>query len=481
MALLSGSIRVEANATIMLKLRNTLTGQLEEFTPLDGDTVRMYACGLTVYDYGHIGNFRTFVSVDVLRRYLKYKGYRLIQVMNYTDVDDNTINRAQREGVSLRELTERYIRAFLEDMKTLNLEQPEIMPRATEHIPEMVELVKRLDANGHTYSADGSIYYRISTFPSYGKLSRINLAGNIAGARIDADKYEKEDARDFVLWKAPKEAHEARWETEIGVGRPGWHLECSAMSMKYLGETFDIHCGGVDLVFPHHENEIAQSEGATGKPFVRYWLHTEFLQVEGEKMSKSLGNFYTLRDLMREGFNPLAIRYALLSVPYRKQLNFTFEGLRAAESTLQSLRDFRWAVRQAQCEPGSHPAVAEAIKKAREDFAAGLDDDLNTAQALAAVHTLVREVNIVLSQGGLREDDRREVLRWLDRFDTVLGVLGEEQIEMLDSEIEALLKEREQARATRNFARADEIRNLLTARGIILEDTKQGTRWKRKS
>jgi cysteinyl-tRNA synthetase len=453
---------------------------LEEFNPLDENLVRMYACGLTVYDYGHIGNFRTFISVDILRRYLKYKGYKLVHVMNYTDVDDNTINRAHREGVSLRELTDRYIQAFLEDMKALNLEPPEIMPRATEHIPEMVELVRRLEANGHTYGAEGSIYYRIATFPEYGKLSKINLAGNIAGARIDADKYEKEDARDFVLWKAPKEAHEARWEAEIGVGRPGWHLECSAMSMKYLGETFDIHCGGVDLVFPHHENEIAQSEGATGQPFVRYWIHTEFLQVEGEKMSKSLGNFYTLRDLIGKGFNPLAIRYALLSVPYRKQLNFTFDGLRAAESTLQGLRDFRWAVRQAQCEPGSNPTVAEAIKQAQTDFEAGMDDDLNTAQALAAIHTLVREVNIAMTQGGLREDDRQEILRTLERFDTVLGVLGEEQAEMLDSEIEALLEERVRARAARNFARADEIRHLLTARGIILEDTKQGTRWKRK-
>lgn len=464
----------------MLKVHNTLTGKREEFKPLDGHTVRMYSCGLTVYDYGHIGNFRTFISVDILRRYLKYKGYKLIHVMNYTDVDDNTINRAHREGVPLRELTERYIEAFLQDMKTLNLEQPEIMPRATEHIPEMVELVKRLQANGHTYNADGSVYYRIATFPEYGKLSKINLAGNRPGARIDADKYDKEDARDFVLWKARKEDYEVYWETDIGVGRPGWHLECSAMSMKYLGETFDIHCGGIDLIFPHHENEIAQSEGATGRPFVRYWLHTEFLQVEGEKMSKSLGNFYTLRDLIDRGFDPMAIRYALLSVPYRKQLNFTFDGLRAAEQTLRSLHDFRWALRQAHCQPGSHPAIAAAVKKAQDEFEASMDDDLNTAQALAAIHKLVRDVNIVLTQGELRDADRHAVLEALARFDTVLGVLGEEQVQMLDSEIEALLQERAQARAARNFARADQIRDLLAARGIILEDTKQGTRWKRK-
>jgi cysteinyl-tRNA synthetase len=465
----------------MLKLRNTLTGQLEEFQPLEDNTVRLYACGLTVYDYGHIGNFRTFISVDILRRYLKYKGYQLVHVMNYTDVDDNTINRAHREGIALRELTERYSQAFIEDMRALNLEHPEMMPRATEHIPEMVELVQRLDARGHTYSSDGSVYYRISTFPEYGKLSKINLEGNVAGARVDVDSYEKEDTRDFVLWKAPKEDYEARWETKIGVGRPGWHLECSAMSMKYLGQTFDIHCGGVDLIFPHHENEIAQSEGATGRPFVRYWFHVEHLMVEGEKMSKSKGNFYTLRDLIQQGFDPIGIRYALLSVPYRKQFNFTFEGLRAAERTLHSLRDFCWAIRQAQCEPGANPAVSELIARAQREFEAGMDDDLNTAQALAAIHSLVRDVNIIMTQGGLREDDRREILRLLDRLDTVLGMFGEEEVEMLDSDIEALLKERRQARAARQFARADEIRDLLTARGIILEDTKQGTRWKRKA
>ncbi|RMG52732.1 MAG: cysteine--tRNA ligase [Acidobacteria bacterium] len=465
----------------MLKVRNTLTGELEEFQPLEEGLVRFYACGPTVYDYCHIGNFRTFVSVDILRRYLKYKGYALRQVMNFTDVDDKTIARAEQEGISLRELTDRYIAAFREDMKALNLEPPEVMPRATEHIPDMVELVKRLEARGHTYRSGGSIYYRIATFPSYGKLSKINLEGNIPGARIDADSYGKEDVRDFVLWKAPKDEREPRWETEIGVGRPGWHLECSTMSMKYLGETFDIHCGGVDLIFPHHENEIAQSEGATGKPFVRYWLHTEHLIVEGEKMSKSKGNFYTLRDLVQMGFDPLAVRYALLSVPYRKPFNFTFDGLRAAERTLQSLRDFRWAVRQARCEPGSNPAVAEAIEKARRDFEAGMDDDLNTAQALAAIHRLVRDVNIVLNQGALRADDRHRILDLLSRFDTVLGVLGEEEEEMLDSEIEVLIKEREAARAARDFARADQIRDLLARRGIVLEDTKQGTRWKRKT
>ncbi|HXF06737.1 MAG TPA: cysteine--tRNA ligase [Blastocatellia bacterium] len=473
-------LRQRSRARTMLRVRNTLSGQIEEFAPLEGDRVGLYCCGLTVYDYGHIGNFRTFVSIDILRRYLKYKGYRLLHVMNFTDVDDKTIRRAREEGISLRELTDRYIAAFQEDMRTLNLEVPEVTPRATDHIPEMVDLVKRLTARGYTYTSDGSIYFRISAFPEYGKLSKIKLDAIRPGARVDVDEYEKADVRDFVLWKAPKDDYEPRWETEIGVGRPGWHLECSAMSMKYLGETFDIHCGGVDLIFPHHENEIAQSEGATGKPFVRYWLHSEFLLVEGEKMSKSKGNFYTLRDLVARGYDPMAIRYALLSVPYRKQLNFTFDGLRAAETTLVSLRDFRARLREARCESGSNPAMAEAIRRAAVEFEEGMDNDLNTAQALAALHTLVGEANVALVQGQLRHDDRQRILEWLARIDTVLGVLGPEETVLLDEDVRALIEERARARAERNFARADEIRRLLAERGIILEDTKEGTRWRRK-
>jgi cysteinyl-tRNA synthetase len=454
---------------------------MEEFQPLDGATARLYSCGPTVYDFAHIGNFRTFVFVDVLRRYLKYKGYQLHHVMNLTDVDDRTITRAQAEGISLRELTDRYIQAFVQDTKTLNLEPPEVMPRATDYIPQMVELVQRLEARGHTYRSDDSVYYSIATFPGYGKLSKINLEGNIAGARVAVDHYEKADARDFVLWKAPKDEGEPRWETAIGDGRPGWHLECSVMSMHHLGETFDLHCGGVDLVFPHHENEIAQSEGATGKLFVKTWLHAEHLMVEGEKMSKSKGNFYTLRDLTSQGYDPMATRYALLSVPYRTPLNFTFDGLRAAVRTVEGLRDFRRAVRQAQCEPSSNAAVASAISRAQEQFEAGMDDDLNTAQALAAIHTLVREVNVALAQGALRADDRHVILELIGRFDTVFGILGQERDDLLDREIQALIDERNQARAARNFARADAIRHHLAGMGIILEDTVQGTRWKRAS
>jgi len=310
----------------MLKLQNTLTRALEEFKPLEGNTVRMYACGPTVYDYGHIGNFRTFVAVDVLRRYLKYLGYEVLHVMNITDVEDKIIRRMLESGQSLEEYTEFYTQAFLEDTKALNIEQPEVIPRATKHIPEMVELMKRLADTEHTYTSDGSLYYRIGSFPGYGKLSGLKLETDVLRARIDSDEYEKDDARDFVLWKEPKEEKEPRWESPFGEGRPGWHLECSAMSMKYLGESFDIHCGGVDLIFPHHENEIAQSEGATGKPFVRHWVHSEFLLVEGEKMAKSKGNYYTVRDLIAQGYSPMAIRYLLLSVPYRTQLNFMLEG-----------------------------------------------------------------------------------------------------------------------------------------------------------
>jgi len=464
----------------MLRLRNTLSGELEVFAPLDGETVRMYSCGLTVYDYGHIGNFRTFVSVDILRRYLKYKGYRVLHVMNFTDVDDKTIRRAREEGVSLRELTDRYIAAFLDDMRTLNLETPEIMPRATDHIPEMVALVKRLQERGYTYRSEGSIYFRIAAFPEYGKLSKIRPDQIKPGARVDVDEYEKADVRDFVLWKAPKEPDEPRWETELGPGRPGWHLECSAMSMKYLGETFDIHCGGVDLIFPHHENEIAQSEAATGKPFVRYWVHTEFLLVEGEKMAKSRGNFYTLRDLLERGFDPLAIRYALLSVPYRTPLNFTFEGVRAAEATLANLRDFLWRVREARGEPGSNPTIADALRRAAREFEEAMDQDLNTAQALGALHTLVGEVTRAVIHGALREDDRQQILDWIRRVDQVLGVLGEIEPESLDPELQALIEERARARARRDYARADEIRRLLYERGIILEDTRSGTLWRRR-
>ena len=466
----------------MLKIHNTLSNRLEEFRPLVEGEAKFYYCGPTVWDYGHIGNFRSAVAADILSRYLKFKGYKVTHVMNITDVEDRIIAKSQEAGLSIDDYTAKDIDALWEDFDALGCQRPDIVPRATRHIPEMVQLIEKLLQNDHAYRSDGSIYYRISSFPEYGKLSKINFAGNIAGGseRIDTDKYEKEDARDFALWKEPANEHEPAWDTDIGRGRPGWHIECSAMSMKYLGETFDIHAGGVDLIFPHHENEIAQSEGATGKPFARYWLHIEHLKVEGETMSKSKGNYYTFRDLAAQGFSATGIRYFLLSVPCRKQLNFTFDALRGAEKTVESLRDFRARLSEARPEPGANDALRESAKRALEAFEAGMDDDLNTSVALAAIHNLTREVNTALARHQLREDNKRELLDLIRRFDTVLNVFGEDQREMLDSEIQTLIDERQEARRRRDFPRGDEIRDELAQRGIVLEDTKDGVRWKRK-
>jgi cysteinyl-tRNA synthetase len=467
----------------MLRFQNTLTGRLEEFRPIREGEVRLYNCGPTVWNLAHIGNFRAAVFVDVLRRFLKFKGFRLTHVMNITDVDDRIIVQAAERGVPIDDFTAPFVQAYWEDFDTVGCERPEIAPRATHHIPQMEEIARKLLERGHAYESDGSIYFRIASFPAYGKLSKINLAGNVAGAseRVDADKYEKEDARDFVLWKAQKTPDEPAWDTSLGRGRPGWHIECSAMSMQYLGETFDIHCGGVDLVFPHHENEIAQSEGATGREFVRYWLHGEHLKVDGETMSKSKGNYYTLRDLTALGFTPAAIRYMLLSVPYRKQLNFTLDGLRGIEKTVAGLRDFHARLAEARTEPGGCTDLQAAVARALSEFEAGLEDDLNTSVALAAVHDLTREVNRALAEHRLRADDQRALLDAISRFDSVLNVFGRPAREMLDSEVQALIDERQEARRRRDFARADEIRDQLAARGITLEDTRDGVRWKRKA
>ena len=466
----------------MLKVFNTLSRQIEDFTPLTDNQVRMYICGPTVWNFAHIGNFRTFIFGDVLRRYLKYKGYDLTHVFNLTDVDDRIINEAAKQGISIDEFTAPYIQAFWEDFDALGNERPEITPRATHHIAEMIDIIAKLLENGHAYESEGSIYYRISAFPEYGKLSKINFAGNIHGGseRIDTDKYDKEDARDFALWKLVGEAEEPGWDAPFGRGRPGWHIECSAMSMKYLGETFDLHAGGMDLQFPHHENEIAQSEGATGKLFAKYWMHGEFLKIDDVTMSKSKGNFFTFRDLREQGYSPLAIRYLLLSVPYRKQLNFTFEGLQGTESTVERLRNFRRLVKEANTEAGSKPEVKALVENALGEFETAMDDDLNTAVALAAIHNLVREVNIVLAKDGLLADDQAAILDAVAKFDAVLGIFGAEENEMLDADIEALIDERQEARRNRDFARSDEIRDLLASKGIILEDTKDGLRWKRK-
>jgi len=466
----------------MLKFRNTLTGRVEEFRPLKEGEVGMYYCGPTVWNYGHIGNFRSAIAADIVRRYLKFKGYKVTHVMNITDVEDRIIAESQKAGVSIDDYTAKYIDALWEDFDALGCERPDVVPRATRHIPEMVTLIEKLLANDRAYRSEDSIYYRIASFPDYGKLSKINFAGNIAGAseRIDTDRYEKEDARDFALWKEPSTETEPAWDTSIGRGRPGWHIECSAMSMKYLGETVDIHAGGIDLVFPHHENEIAQSEGATGKQFVRYWIHFEHLKVDGETMSKSKGNYYTFRDVTAKGFSAAAVRYFLLSVPHNKQLNFTFDALAGAERTVASLRDFRARLSEAKTEPGRNEKLSETAARALQEFEAGMDDDFNTSIALAAIHNLSREVNTALARKQVRAENQQELLALIDRFDSVLNIFGEQRREMLDSEIQSLIDDRQEARRRRDFSRADEIRDELAGRGIVLEDTKDGVRWKRK-
>jgi cysteinyl-tRNA synthetase len=466
----------------MLKFRNTLTGRIEEFRPIKEGEVRFYYCGPTVWDYGHIGNFRSAVAADILRRYLKYKGFKVTHVMNVTDVEDRIIAKSLEAGLTIDDYTAKYIDALWEDFDALGCERPEIIPRATRHIPEMVSLIERLLETSHAYKSEGSIYYRIASFSGYGKLSKINFAGNIAGAseRILTDRYDKEDARDFALWKVPASPSEPAWDTSIGRGRPGWHIECSAMSMKYLGETFDIHAGGIDLVFPHHENEIAQSEGATGKQFVRYWIHFEHLKVEGETMSKSKGNYYTFRDITAKGYSAAAVRYFLLSVPYNKQINFTFDALAGADKTVAGLRDFRARLTDAKTAAGVNDALHEITVRAAEEFEAGMDDDLNTSVALAVIHNLTRDVNSAIARKQLKEDNKSELLDLLKRFDSVLNIFGEERREILDTEIQNLIDERQEARRRRDFARGDEIRDELAALGIILEDTKDGVRWKRK-
>ncbi|HWP86222.1 MAG TPA: cysteine--tRNA ligase [Terriglobia bacterium] len=474
----------------MIFFHNTLSGRKEEFIPLHDRKVGMYICGPTVYDYAHIGNYRTFVFGDILRRHLRQSGYQLTEVMNLTDVDDKTIRNASAAGMSLGEYTQKYIDAFLEDCRTLRLQDPELRVRATDHIPEMARAIRLLEEKGFTYRSDGSIYFRIAKFPSYGKLSKIDLGGIRAGARVDQDEYDKADVRDFVLWKAPK-AGEPYWETEVGPGRPGWHIECSVMSAKYLGETFDIHAGGADLIFPHHENEIAQAEALTGKPFARYWLHCEFLLVEGQKMSKSLGNFYTLRDLLAQGHSPEAIRYLLASVPYRKQLNFTMDGLRGAAASIERLRNFHFRLLQGKFPEGVNDSIAQRAARFPQAFAAAMDDDLNTAQALGALFELVREANTAIDAGEFRQGNVAAVLGCLEIWNDIFDVLprqSESAARLPDggpggltaAAIQARIAEREQARKEKNFALADRIREELSAAGIVLEDTREGVRWRRR-
>jgi cysteinyl-tRNA synthetase len=476
-----------------IRLHNTLTNRLETLEPLHPGEVRMYTCGPTVYAFAHIGNFRTFMFQDILRRFLHARGLRVLQVMNVTDVDDRIIQSAAAAGTDIRDFTDKYIQAFLDDIDALHIEMPEELVRATDHIEDMVALIERLEQKGFTYRSDGSIYFRISKFPDYGKLSKIDVAGMQEGARVDVDQYEKENARDFALWKAPKPG-EYSWQTRIGPGRPGWHIECSTMAMKYLGETLDIHTGGVDLAFPHHENEIAQSEGATGHPFVRLWLHAEHLIIDGQKMSKSLGNFYTLRDLFAKGYKPSTIRFLLLSVPYRRQLNFTEDGLTQARNSVERLRNFMVRLRTSQFAAGSNADVHALIEKAGRDFDAGLADDINTAIGLAAVFDLVRDINTAMDRGTFLQQDAPRAVAAMEQFDAILVLLVDDDEAKLQKlgfggskpripaeQVDALIEERQAAKRSRDFKRADGIRQQLSDSGIIVEDTKDGTvRWKYK-
>ncbi len=470
-----------------MRLYNTLTRREEAFAPADGRTVRMYTCGLTVYARGHIGNFRTFVSLDVLRRALRYQeGYAVRQVMNFTDVDDRTILESQKAGVSLREYTTRYIDAFLEDAASMGLEPVEENPRATDeaNLRAMAEMIGALSARGHTYTTEGSVYFRIATMPDYGKLARLDREGMQDGARVDTDKYEKQDARDFVLWKATKPG-EPTWDYGCGPGRPGWHIECSAMALRLLGEPpIDIHGGGIDLIFPHHENEIAQAECATGRQFSRFWVHVEFLNFDNEKMSKSLGNVFTVRDILDRGYRASALRYLLISVHYRKQLTFNWEVLAQAEAAVTRLSDFLVRAR-AVTGGDAHAEVAARVGLAREGFRAYVADDLNVPGALGVMFELVRDMHAAMDAGHVGEPDARLIVEAFDEFDRVLGVLALRRAEELQppvdaDEIERLIGERQEARKRRDFARADAIRTDLDLRGIVLEDSPSGTRWKRK-
>ena len=470
-----------------MRLYNTLSRRVEDFAPSDGRTVRLYTCGLTAYARGHIGNFRPFTCLDVLRRALRYQeGYEVRQVMNFTDVDDRTIAESEKAGVPLREYTDRYIAAFLEDAATLGLEPVEEMPRATDeaNLRAMADLIGRLEVNGHTYRSEGSVYFRIATLPQYGRLSRLDVDGIKAGARVDADKYSKEDARDFVLWKATRPG-EPTWDFGMGPGRPGWHIECSAMALRLLGEPpIDLHAGGVDLIFPHHENEIAQSEGATRKPFSRFWMHVEFLNLGQEKMSKSLGNIFNVPDVVARGYRPSALRFLLLSVHYRKQLKFTWEILDQTEEALRRLMDFL-ARLDTVSDPSAHPGVAARVEEARRDFARWIGDDLNTAGAIGVMFELVRAVNAAIDAGEIGVPDARAVRAAFDDFDRILGLFSlrreeEARPPVPVEEIERRIEERRLARRHRDFASADRIRAELDAQGIVLEDSATGTRWKRK-
>jgi len=474
---------------VTLKIYNTLTRSVDELIPggikkeqiSDYPPVTIYSCGPTVYSYAHIGNFRTFIFNDFLRRYLKFRGFRVDHAMNITDVDDKTIAGSISEGVTLGEYTEKYTAIFYEDLATLNIEKVEHNPRATESIDEMINMLRLIDSRGILYEKDGSLYFNIAKFDGYGKLSNLDTSGIRAGARYDADEYEKEDVRDFALWKAPKD-NEPRWDTPYGPGRPGWHIECSAMIRKVFGSTIDIHTGGVDLIFPHHENEIAQSEAAYGEKFVRYWIHVEHLLVDGAKMSKSAGNFYTLRDLLSKGYSPRSIRYLLMSAHYRRQLNFSFEGIRQADQALERIDNMIVRLKDIRSESGNSTELPGLIADMKSRFAEAVDNDLNISAGFAVFFDFITAVNTMISADKLSTADTGLVIDALREIDSVFGFIfyGSDGDDADSGRIDALVRERIDAKKNKDFARADEIRDLLRDEGIILEDTKDGTRWKRK-
>jgi cysteinyl-tRNA synthetase len=462
----------------MIRFHNTYSGKIEPFEPIKPGKVKLYTCGPTVYDHQHIGNYRAYVFEDLLKKFLRFMGYSVIHVMNITDIDDKTIKGANERGVTLQEYTKDYIDSFFADLETLKIDKADHYPRATEFIQEMAQMVKGLHDKGFAYEKDGSYYFDISKFPNYGRLSKINTDALRTGSRVDSDEYEKEGANDFALWKARKE-NEPYWETEIGQGRPGWHIECSVMSSKYLGESFDIHCGGVDNIFPHHENEIAQSEALTGKPFVRYWMHCQHLIRDGEKMSKSLGNTTSIQELTTEhGADPMAIRYMLLTTHYRKILNFTKELLEQAHASLRRIQDFVYELESRTFVEGENPEVSDLIVGTKQAFAEGLSDDLNISTALTAFFDMIRKVNIWMTQDKICDKDVKPLLSCTRSINSVLGVLPEEREESLPDEILKKIEAREEARRQKDFALADRIREELLGLGLQLEDTKDGTRWK---
>ncbi|MFC1697516.1 cysteine--tRNA ligase [Nanoarchaeota archaeon] len=460
-----------------IKFFNTLTRKKEEFKPIKEGEVKLYTCGPTVYNFVHIGNLRTYVFEDLLRRFLEYKGLKVIQVMNITDIEDKTIRDSGKEGISLKDFAERYTAEFYKDVDTLNIKRAHHYPKATDYVDKMVEITKKLVEKGFAYIKSGSVYYDISKFPDYGKLAHIDTENLKAGARVDVDEYDKDNPMDFVLMKRSTLDELKRgifYETEWGKVRPGWHIECSAMSMELLGEQFDMHTGGVDNMFPHHENEIAQSEAYTGKKFVNYWLHSEHLIVEGKKMSKSLGNFYTLRDLLVKGFKPKAIRYLLISTHYKQQLNFTFEGLKAAEASVERLLEFIRNLKNVK-EGNDNPEINKLIEETKNKFESSLDDDLGISGALGSIFEFITKINKLIQEKNISDNNAKDILTMMKDFDKILGVLEEDE-QKIPEEIIELAEKRQQARNDKNWEESDKIRDELKEKGYEIKDSKEGYR-----